>query len=728
MSSFDLLHPALQHHIANSLGWRRLRPFQEQMIPPLLAGTHALVLAPTAGGKTEAAFFPLLSRMLSENWTGLSVIYVCPIKALLNNLEIRLHRYGELLGRRVALWHGDVTAGERQRILRDPPDCLLTTPESLELMLVSRKVDRQALFANLQAVVVDEVHAFAGDDRGWHLLSVLERVTRLCGREPQRIGLSATVGNPDELLDWLAGPCEGERLVYRPPTDESTTAEVTLDHVGSLHNAAVVIARLHRGEKRLVFVDSRARAEQLGAELRELGVTTFVTHSSLSREQRRDAEEAFASREDCVIVATSVLELGVDIGDLDRVIQIDAPTSVSSFLQRMGRTGRRGDAARNCLYLTTTDNALLQAAGLIRLWSEGFVEPVAPPQRPLHIFCQQLMALALQEGGITRVDWPRWIGRVPAFFSLSSKECDAVIDWMVAQGIFFDESGVLWFGPEGERAFGRRNFMELLSVFTSPPLFRILHGRRELGFVDETSFLAKDPGERILLLGGQPWRVTRIDWPRRLAHVEVTQGEGRSRWLGEGPGLSFELAQAVKRTLLDDAEPNCWSRRATAAMATARAEFTGMDAHGAKLDVTESGKLVWWTFAGYRANATLCGSLAEVGVTEATHDSLSITLANLPYPIDELMVSLRDLATESLKPEVNAKAVEGLKFSQCLPPELALGVLRSRLTDEPHARGVLEGTVGTCTGRGKPPGHDATERGEATRKTADEASRADQQP
>ena len=232
---------------------------------------------------------------------------------------------------------------------------------------------------NLRVVIVDEIHAFAGDDRGWHLLSVLQRITRLAGRELQRIGLSATVGNPEMLIDWLAGPCKGERVVFRPAEAAASQAEVKLDFVGSLENAAVVISRLHRGEKRLVFVDSRARAEELGAGLRQLGITAFVTHSSLSQEQRRQAEDAFANRDDCVIVATSVLELGVDVGNLDRVIQIDSPTTVSSFLQRMGRTGRRPGSVRNCLFLATRDETLVQAAGLIDLWHEGYVEPIQPP-------------------------------------------------------------------------------------------------------------------------------------------------------------------------------------------------------------------------------------------------------------------------------------------------------------------------------------------------------------
>jgi ATP-dependent helicase Lhr and Lhr-like helicase len=163
------------------------------------------VLAPTAGGKTEAAVFPVLSRMAVQDWSDVSVLYICPLRALLNNLQPRIDGYCRWLGRTAALWHGDVGQSQRKRILLERPDVVLTTPESLEAMLVSTKVDPRVLFSGLRAVVVDEIHAFAGDDRGWHLLGVLERLSRLAGREPQRIGLSATVGNPDALLRWLQG-------------------------------------------------------------------------------------------------------------------------------------------------------------------------------------------------------------------------------------------------------------------------------------------------------------------------------------------------------------------------------------------------------------------------------------------------------------------------------------------------------------------------------------------
>ncbi|MCQ4232069.1 DEAD/DEAH box helicase, partial [Pseudomonas stutzeri] len=299
MSEFDKLHPALQHHIVNSLGWNGLRPLQEATIQPVLDGEHAILLAPTAGGKTEAASFPVFSRMLSESWEGLSVLYICPIKALLNNLEQRLSYYGHLLGRSVARWHGDISAARKAKIVASPPDILLTTPESLEVMLVSNKVDHQQLFANVRTVIIDEVHAFAGDDRGWHLLSVLERISVLAGREIQRLGLSATVGNPDTLCDWLAGSCHARRSVINPPAENNVIPDVQVDWVGSLKNAAVVISRLHKGEKRLVFVDSRSKVEELAVELRCLGVATYISHSSLSLEERRAAEEAFSQGNDC---------------------------------------------------------------------------------------------------------------------------------------------------------------------------------------------------------------------------------------------------------------------------------------------------------------------------------------------------------------------------------------------------------------------------------------------
>jgi ATP-dependent helicase Lhr and Lhr-like helicase len=228
---------------------------------------------------------------------------------------------------------------------------------------------------------------------------------------------------------------------------------------------------MYRGEKRLVFCDSRARVEALAAALRGRDIATFVSHGSLGAEERRRSEAAFAVGSDCVIVATSTLELGIDVGDLDRVVQIDAPGSVSAFLQRMGRTGRRVGTKRNCLFLATSDGAFLQTLGIGTLWGEEFIEPVVPPPRPIHLFAQQLLALILQEGGLARDDWRKWVGR--DFRDIPEGDFEAVIAHMLASGLLASDGGILGVGPRGQREFGARNFLDLLSAFTTPLLFSI---------------------------------------------------------------------------------------------------------------------------------------------------------------------------------------------------------------------------------------------------------------
>jgi ATP-dependent Lhr-like helicase len=695
VSGFDQLHPALKHHIVNSLGWRELRPFQDAVIPQVLDGQHLIILAPTAGGKTEAAFFPVMSRALSEGWSGLSVLYICPIKALLNNLDIRLQRYCELLGHRSALWHGDVKASARKQILREPPDCLLTTPESLEVMLVSPNIDARSLFSNLQVVIIDEIHAFAGDDRGWHLLAVLERISRLAGREIQRLGLSATVGNPATLVDWLAGSCQGPRDVFLPLKSGTGEADVQLDFVGSLQNAAVVISRLHRGEKRLVFVDSRARAEQLGAQLRQLQVTSFVTHSSLSQEQRHQAEEAFATRDDCVIVATSVLELGIDVGNLDRVIQIDAPPTVSSFLQRMGRTGRRAGTLRNCLYLATKDESLVQSAGLIALWKEGFVDPIEPPPLPYHVVAQQLMALVLQESGIGAGEWFDWVRGVSGFGAISIDRIEQLVSSMLESEILWSDSGILAMGREGEETYGRRNFMELLSVFTSPPVFTVLHGRQELGYVDVMTFLSKQDGPRVLLLGGRSWQVKHIDWQRRMAYVEATDAKGRTRWSGGDQGLGFRLSQAIKRILATEVVADSWSRRATERLTEIRHEYAWLNTDSSVAIQSGGGETEWWTFGGTQANATLARQLSEQAHGKVDHDSFKLTIESSIklQDVEEALKVLNQQDVELMYPTVDEDAIGGLKFSECLPIKLATEMLECRLQDAAATRFILNENV-----------------------------------
>ncbi|WP_405105607.1 DEAD/DEAH box helicase [Micromonospora sp. NBC_01405] len=686
------LDPVVVHHLVNTLGWRDLRPMQRAAIAPVRAGEDALLLAPTAGGKTEAALFPLLTRMAQQRWTGTSVLYLAPLKALLNNLQPRIEQYAGWLGRRAAVWHGDVSASRRRAVLHERPDILLTTPESLESMLVSTKVDHHLFFAGLHAVVVDEVHAFAGDDRGWHLLAVLERLTRVAGRPLQRIGLSATVGNPDELLTWLQASGVSSRPARVVAPDVSAVAclpppgDIELDYVGSLANAATVIAGLHAGEKRLVFCESRQTVEELGQLLRAKGVRTFLSHASLSGDERRHAEQAFSEARDCVIVSTSTLELGIDVGDLDRVIQIDTPATVASFLQRLGRTGRRPGGIRNCLFLTLGGEALAEAAALLVLWSRGWVERVTPPPEPRHIIAQQMLALCLQEHRVGDHEWVRaWNGLAPF-----DESAWPIVRHLVEHGYLDQDEGMLFIGPAAEQHFGRRHFMEMTAVFTGPPEFIVLLGRDELGRIDPSLLTEKVLGERRLLLAGRSWRVTYIDWRRRRCFVEPADGGGRARWPGSGWAyLGFEMVRAVREVLLGADPPVKLTRRAVERLARERSEMMHLVHPGGTLVVRESkGDLRWWTWAGFRANATLTSTLGEVVDPVGRFDDCSIRLREDLSPAAWRALTA-DAADRLCLPEVNEKALAGLKFSAALPKRLAATTLAARLADPGGAAAVL---------------------------------------
>ena len=695
MTEFEKLDPLIQFHITNTLGWRVLRPLQEDSIEPIQSGEHCLLLAPTAGGKTEAAIFPVLSRLCSENWTGLSVLYICPLRALLNNLHVRLQQYCNMVGRSCGIWHGDVGESARNRIRTEHPDILLITPESLEVMLISTRSGAREMLKSVRLVIIDEIHAFAGDDRGWHLLAVLERIGRLAGRELQRIGLSATVGNPEELLEWMAGYCEGSKRLLNPPTEPlSAKTEVKVDYVGSLENAAIVISRLYRGEKRLVFCDSRSRVEEIGNELRRLGITTFLSHSSLSKEERRDAEDAFAQAHDCVIIATSTLELGIDVGDLDRVIQIDAPFSVASFLQRLGRTGRRPGAVRNCLFLATNDNALLRAAALISLSETGFVEPVAPPKHALHLFAQQLMALALQQKGIGIRDWRDWIARLPIFADATDSDLDGVIDYLLERHILFSDGTRLSFGEHGESLYGRRHFLELVSVFTSAPLFKVLHGRRELGTVHQIAFLRHRPEDpTILSLGGRSWAVGSLDWSKRIAYVVPSDEKGKSQWLSTQFGLSSVLCRAIHDVLASQEVSQRWSSRAQEKLISLRQEHDFLEKPGdAVVVIQQTNEIQWFTFAGNVLNLAIADALRLQGYNDVKVSDFCIRVSDTT-DYQRLLQDIDHLSAETVRAafRIPEEYLNQLKFSECLPKRAAEEMMKDRLLQP----GGIETVLGT---------------------------------
>lgn len=703
MAGFGRLTPALQYQIANSLGWSGLRPVQEAATEAILDGDNVVVLAPTAGGKTEAAFFPLLSLMEQESWAGPSVLYVAPIRALLNNQEARLERLTAFLGRRAFKWHGDVGASPRKRFERDPGDVLSITPESLEAMLMSTRLSAERLLGGIRAVVVDEVHSFASGDRGAHLVALLERITHLAGRDIQRIGLSATVGDPERICEWLSGSSGRARRVV-DPGGVKAQPELALDYVGTLANAAMMIERLHPGTRRLVFADSRRRVEELADHLSQRKVNVFVSHSSLSVAERAAAERAFEEGRDCVIVATSALELGIDVGDLDHVFQIDAPSSVSAFLQRMGRTGRRPGTRPNCTFLTISEEATVQAAALIRLRAAGFVEDAAPSSRAIHVLAHQLIAMSLQDHGVEVGRWWERIRDADAFSDVEASERAALVEHMLANNILAEVAGRYILGDKGLRLYGKRNFQELFAVFSTPRVLTVMHGSREVGSVDAWFVQQADAWPLRFVLAGSAWEATTVNWKGGIITAKPATEAGYPRWNGQPLMLSGPLCRAIRGVLATTEEDECWSKRARVQIATARQEH-GFLAETSQ-PITDGGELKWWTYAGGRANGLIAALLRQelgdgvrannVAITFTKGSGTSLAAVNAAIETIAAGAISWDRA-RPLAPVGGKRRIS--KFQPCLPEMLELDFVARSVFDVERAAAVLAdrrtGGVGT---------------------------------
>jgi ATP-dependent Lhr-like helicase len=606
VSVFARFAPRLQEAIVARLGWSSLRPVQEEAGIAILDGKNAVVLAPTAGGKTEASMFPAISGLVEEPTEAVGVLYVAPIKALLNNQAERLGLYTEMVGLRRFVWHGDTSESDRRRFLREPSELLMTTPESLEVMLVSQRVDAAKLFTDLRLVVIDEVHAVAGTDRGAHLMSVLERIRKLSRHDVQRVGLSATVGNAEAILRWLQGTSQRAGVVVDPPKPPSRR-QLLIVYRPELAAIAEEAARTARGAKSLFFCQSRSTAEAVAGHLRRAGTTVFVHHSAVSREERQIAEEQFHHGTDACIVCTSTLELGIDVGDLDKVLQAEAPDSVSAFLQRMGRTGRREGQVANTTFFCEMTDGVLQAIALIELARAGWVEAVAVNDRCWPVLIHQLLAMSLAGDGVALE--PAWehLSQVPDFRGIRREELDRLVEWMIRDESFVPVGGRLVLGPTAERRFGRRNFMELFAVFSSPQSYTVQTGDGQpLGTLNQEFVDRLVNGVSCFLLSGRAWAVLEVRHDDRRVVVCPAPRGRQPTWGGFIPQF---LGQAVCRKIRDvlaSADEYAYlAPEAAALLAERREDLRRRLAHGHPGFEIAEHEIRWWTFAGGRINSTL---------------------------------------------------------------------------------------------------------------------------
>lgn len=632
-SAFDQLSEPVRRW-AWRQGWDGLRDIQEQAVTPILEGRDVVLAAATASGKTEAAFLPLLSRL--ERQPGLRIVAVSPLKALINDQARRLQSLGEAVAVPVTPWHGDVPASVKDRLRRRPAGVLLITPESLEAMLVTRGSGAAAFFAAVDYVVVDELHSFLGDVRGRQLQSLLHRIELVVGRTIPRVGLSATLGDLAVAGRCLRPQASTETVIvestvqrrdvrlqirgYEEPLDEEvgpTAGEQSSDH---LHG--VVSAGTH-----IVFANRRAAVEErVQALKRRAGPSdpdqrVWPHHGSLSREAREDAETALRSGRPATVVATTTLELGIDVGSVDTIVQLGPPPSVASMRQRLGRSGRReGDPSTLRVYIeeqrltakTVAQDRLrtqtVQACAMVELLIDGFNETPSPASLHLSTLVQQTLSLVAQHGG-TRADdaWRALCGSGPFDLVDRSTFAQLLRDLGAHDLLAQTHDGTLILGLEGERLVNRYDFY---AAFQTTDEYRLVAGPQTLGTLPVTHPVMEGD---FLLFAGRRWRVLKVRDKERVIEL-VAASAGRAPSFDGGAALVGDRVRTTMRRLYETSTtPNYLDAGARDLLRQGRSEYALLNlAERPVLEVGSSVALFPWV--GDRALDTLALLLLPHGI------------------------------------------------------------------------------------------------------------------
>jgi ATP-dependent Lhr-like helicase len=516
---FSKLHETLQGVLMERMGWDSLRPVQEEAYRAVGKGHDVLVIAPTAGGKTEAALIPVIDRLMKTGSGGIGCLYLAPLKALINDQMERFSDFCSPSGMVVSAWHGDIPRAERTWDEGEPPDILMTTPESLSVFLQDEGAAED--LSSLQAVIIDEAHAFVESARGVQMIALLDRIDQRGCRHVQRIALSATVGNPEEILAWIAGGRKERTLVNMPaiPKEKFIRFFIAADPGTRLQ----VIQRIVSGKKSLIFVNSRSLAETLFRGLSGAASHVSVHHSSLSPAMRRAAEEAMNGEESACIICTSTLELGIDLGALDTVVQVGPPQTVASFLQRLGRTGRRGKPASTA-FVVRDPHELLVSVAILESAAGKEAEPLSPPTLPYPAIAQQLLLSIIRGRRVPGERVMREVASLPVFSGIGQDEVRRLVSNAVFLGYFTSDGDLLMPGRRSEEEFGKANWKEIFSLITGGESYRAVTPDGEVVGTLDARFVATGKKRGTFPLGGAGWEVLGTDDARKV--VVLGPGEG----------------------------------------------------------------------------------------------------------------------------------------------------------------------------------------------------------
>lgn len=701
--AFELLSEPIRKFVRRK-GWESLRKIQAAAIQAMMStDNHYILASATASGKTEAAFLPILSKT-NFNEEGVQVLYISPLIALINDQFNRVEELCEDLEISVTKWHGEARKSEKNKLLRHPNGVVLITPESLEAMFVNAPYNASSLFSNLRYIVIDELHAFLGTDRGVQLRSIISRLQQLRNSRVVQIGLSATIGRENFMLAKRFVGKEEETKVLLDSTKRAL--EVTFDYFPSptpelnlelLKN----IYKRTAEHKVLIFPNSRGRTEEIAVKLLKIANRVnghqnyFAHHSSVDKEIREHVER-FAKtnqRFNFCIACTSTLELGIDIGSVDKVVQVDSTHSIASLIQRVGRSGRReGDVSQ--LHLYATDPwSLLQSLASWNLYQKGFIEPLPSIEKPYDLLLHQMLSIVKQYSGISSNQLINRIIQNPTFETIQEVEIKAIIDELLRIDFLELIGGELIIGVEGEYIVNSREFY---SVFTTNTDFKVQHNSTKIGAIPYS--LQLQVGEN-MLLAASIWKITDVDLEGKMIAVVPAKDGKKPKFSGGAGDIHHRVREEMFRIITNNDTYPDLNASCLKVIKDLRFDFSGfmIEDHRTARPVAQenNGKFNCFTFTSTRINRSIAFLLKNLGY-EPRFDESSSSFILATDHFDALLSKLR-LSINQVDHLIEAELAEGqsmisfAKWAQYLPLKYQIEVLKERYFDFQGLEDFLEG-------------------------------------
>lgn len=695
--AYELLSEPIRRYIRDRR-WDTLRPIQAAAIKSILADDRNYILSSrTASGKTEAALLPILSKV-DFTKKGVAVLYIAPLIALINDQFQRVDELCAYLDVPVTKWHGEASKALKNALLKEPRGIVLITPESLEAMFVNAPYNINALFSNLQYLVIDEVHTFIGADRGVQLRSLLFRLQLLNSSRFRIVGLSATLGDFNEARKVTGNP--EQTVVLRDKTPKSVDVSFRYFFSDTPSLPLNLLKDLYRNtyqSKVLIFPNSRGRTEEVAVGLRKIAEKVnghknyFSHHSSVDRREREYVEHfAKQSRgQNFCISCTSTLELGIDIGAVDKVVQIDATFSIASLVQRLGRSGRREGDKSILLFYATEPWSMLQAAASWLLYRDERIEPVRTSDSAYDVFLHQMLSVVKSSSGIDKQLLINRMTANTAFLGISRESAEEIMDESISKGLLEQLGQEVIIGVDGEVLVNSREFY---SVFKAEPNMQVWHKGNKIGEIPFSIMVA--PGEN-MLLAAKIWRIVDVDAKGDKIEV-IAATDGRSPlFFGSGGVIHPMIRQKMWDLLINDVVVGEIDEAGRDALVELKQLFTSIqvtDTVKQRPAFATGDSVCFYSFQGTLVNRTLSLLLDSLQVEHTFNDDTTLFKVDIsPERLKGVLEKMAFLARnidEELEVAISKKPqlLEFSKWAAYLPIKFQVEVLKSRYLD-------LEGTI-----------------------------------